>query len=233
MDFQRQTSPPEDVRKRIKYWKTLKGLMTNQSIHISRTRIVIRNIPKEFDERKISWIVIRSFGRINESEARAMFDPSDKNYEYKVLMRLLKSVGCTEMRFRRGQRHIILLSLWMTLTTKRDTWTASTVGSALLSLQATRVHSGVFWPSTTIHEASTETAVQSANLQRRMYARFTIGLSATRHGAATKITVLRTEIIEGLRNDEIGTSIQMTGLVGSFKRVTRSKVLILRNRRRS
>lgn len=78
--------------------------MTNQSIHISRTRIVIRNIPKEFDERKISWIVIRSFGRINESEARAMFDPSDKNYEYKVLMRLLKSVGCTEMRFRRGPK---------------------------------------------------------------------------------------------------------------------------------
>lgn len=102
--FSKADVPPEDVRKRIKYWKTLKGLMTNQSIHISRTRIVIRNIPKEFDERKISWIVIRSFGRINESEARAMFDPSDKNYEYKVLMRLLKSVGCTEMRFRRGPK---------------------------------------------------------------------------------------------------------------------------------
>ncbi|EFO62713.1 RNA binding protein, putative [Giardia lamblia P15] len=102
--FSKADVPPEDVRKRIKYWKTLKGLMTNQSIHISRTRIVIRNIPKEFDERKISWIVIRSFGRINESEARAMFNPNDKNYEYKVLMRLLKSVGCTEMRFRRGTK---------------------------------------------------------------------------------------------------------------------------------
>lgn len=102
--FARADVPPEDVRKRIKYWKTLKGLMTNQSIHISRTRIVIRNIPKEFDERRVSWIVIRSFGRINESEARAMFDPSDANYEYKVLMRLLKSVGCTEMRFRRGTK---------------------------------------------------------------------------------------------------------------------------------
>lgn len=102
--FTKADVPPDDVRKRIKYWKTLKGLMTNQSIHISRTRIVIRNIPKEFDEMRISWIVIRSFGRINESEAKAMFDPSDANYEYKVIMRLLKSVGCTEMRFRRGTK---------------------------------------------------------------------------------------------------------------------------------
>lgn len=102
--FTKADVPPDDVRKRIKYWKTLKGLMTNQSIHISRTRIVIRNIPKEFDELRVSWIIIRSFGRINESEAKAMFDPSDANYEYKVIMRLLKSVGCIEVRFRRGTK---------------------------------------------------------------------------------------------------------------------------------
>ncbi|TNJ28022.1 putative RNA binding protein [Giardia muris] len=110
--FKEAKVPPEDVVKRVRYWKKLKQIEKNVAIHINKYRIVIRNIPPLVEEKRICWLVVRSFGKVNESEARSRFDKNDKLYEEKVLMRLLHAVGCTEIRLpRNGKAYNLTRSL--------------------------------------------------------------------------------------------------------------------------
>lgn len=102
-DFDRAAVPPEDLRRRILSWSRLKKLLRNPNMHVSPTRVCIRNIPDDVDELRIARIVARSLGRVNESAVQASFDRAAPAYEHRVAMALLRKVGCTEVRMPRGR----------------------------------------------------------------------------------------------------------------------------------